>query len=137
MIGGIPPYSLEKFAFQFPALALCAGGAQLGGDRDLDLGVFLAARLAVALLPPVELEATAVAGRAERAQVWLSGLTMPQPARMAIMRVIEATTAGPEHTAQAIGELAQTVVGHIDAPSQQALSDLVVRLRSYPGRRTE
>jgi hypothetical protein len=50
---------------------------------------------------------------------------------MALLRVIEATAAGPGNAAQAISELAQTVTGHIDAPSQQALSDLVVRLRVY------
>ena len=137
MIGAVPPYSLDKFAFSFPALALCAGSAQLGGDRDLDLAVFQVARLAVGLLAPVELDLAAVTARAERAQLWLSGLTMPQPARMALVRVIDATVAGPDHTALAIGELAQTVVGHIDAPSQQALSNLVTRLRTYPGRRTE
>ena len=131
MLGPTPPYALDTFPFHFPALALCAGRATLGGDRDLTLGVFTTARLAVALLPPVRLDATAVAGRADRAKFWLSGLTMPQPARMALLRVIEATVAGPGHAAEALLELGRTVTGHIDPPSQQEVGALAAKLHLY------
>lgn len=71
------------------------------------------------------------AGRADRAKTWLSGLTMPQPARMALLRTFDATAAGPQAAAEAIAELARTVVGHIDAPSQQELAELTGQLRLY------
>jgi hypothetical protein len=129
--GTAPPYALETVPLHFPALAQCAGRAPLGGDRDLILGVFVAARLAVALLPPVRLDMAAASGRAERAKAWLAGLTMPQPGRMATLRVIEATVAGPGHAAESLAELARTVVGHIDTQAQQELSDLVAQLRLY------
>jgi hypothetical protein len=131
VLGHTPPYALDIFPFQFPALALCAGHSPLGVDRDLTLGVFTIARLAVALLPPVRLDATAVAGRADRAKFWLSGLTMPQPARMALLRAIEATTAGPVPAAEALLEVGRTVTGHIDPHSQQEISALAARLHLY------
>jgi hypothetical protein len=56
---------------------------------------------------------------------------MPQPARMAILRAFDATASGPHAAAEAIAELSRTVTGHIDAPSQQELSDLVDQLRLY------
>lgn len=131
MLGPTPPYALDTFPFHFPALALCAGRAPLGVDRDLTLGVFTAARLVAALLPPVRLNAAAAAARADRAKFWLSGLTMPQPARMALLRVIEATLVSPGHAAATLIELGLTVTGHIDAASQQEVSALAAQLHLY------
>lgn len=126
-----PPYALDAPSFCFPTLALCAGRAVLGGDRDLVLGVFMAARLAQALLPPVRLERPAAMARAERAKMWLTGLTMPQPARMALLRAFDGTTATPDRAADAIDELARIVTGHVDAGGQQELTALATRLRLY------
>jgi hypothetical protein len=50
---------------------------------------------------------------------------------MAILRAFDATASGSHAAAEAIAELARTVTGHIDAPSQQELSDLVDQLRLY------
>lgn len=126
-----PPYALDTTTFCFPTLALCAGRAVLGGDRDLVLGVFMAARLAQALLPPVQLEKSHAAGRAERAKMWLTGLTMPQPARMALLRAFDGTGVSPDRAADAIDELARIVTGHVDAGGQQELTTLATHLRLY------
>lgn len=133
MPGTAPPYALETISFGFTTLALCAGRAVLGGDRDLVLGVFMAARLAQGRLPPIRLETAQAAGRAERAKLWLAGLTMPQPARMALLRAFDATAASPDKAADAIAELSRTATGHIDTASQQELNDLVAQLRLHYG----
>jgi hypothetical protein len=126
----LAPYALETTAFRFPAIATCAGRAPLGGDRDLALGVYTAARLALALLPPTLLDNGARGSRAERAKVWLSGLTMPQPARMALLRAFDATLIGAGATADALTELAQMITGHVDPASQQELAELASTLRA-------
>lgn len=135
MPGLTPPYALDTVPPPFPAIADAAGRAPLGGDRDLILGIFTAARLAGALLPPVELDASAARVRADRTKGWLSGLTMPQPARMSLMRVAEATAAGAGtasgRAAEALAELARTVTGHLDSAAEHELDGLIAHLRLY------
>src|SRR3954465_7167797 len=41
-----PPYAVPSTEFRFPALAALAGRAQLGGDREVALALYVAARLA-------------------------------------------------------------------------------------------
>ena len=133
MYAPVPPYALDAFRFRFPALAACAGRAPLGGDREMALATLEAARLAVALLPPVSLDRSSAGPRAERAKLWLTSLSMPQPARMAVLRAFDATGVGPRETAEALTELARTITGHVDAPSQQELVDLAAALAAPAG----
>ncbi len=132
MPGIAPPYALETFAFSLPALASCAGRAPLGGDRDLTLGVWMSARLALAMLPPISLSAVERTLRAEKAKQWLNGLPVPQPARMAFLRAFDASATYPPQAADALAELATTVTGHIDDASQREVAELIVRLRAAP-----
>lgn len=126
-----PPYSLDHVAFSAPALAEAAGAAQLGGDRELSIASFMAARLVLASLPPEPLSAEERMLRAERARQWLSALTMPQPARMALIRAIDASAASGLDAAASLRELAQMLTGHLPAPALRELAVLAERVRLY------
>ena len=126
-----PPYSLEAVAFPLPALADAAASAALGGDREMAIGSFLVARLMLAVLPPTQLAQGERLARAERARHWLSGLAMPQPARMALLRAVDASVAGGRDAAAALRELAQMLMGHLTPPALQELVALGDHLRLY------
>ena len=69
MIVSQPPYALAATPFRFPALASLAGRAALGGDREVALATYLAARLAHDTLPdrglsqPIRAERATAIGR--------------------------------------------------------------------------
>lgn len=126
-----PPYTLGTVSFAIPALAECAGAASLGGDREMALAAFMAARLMLGALPPILLPQPERAARAARAASWLSALTMPQPARMAILRAFDASAANSLEAAASLRELMQVLAGHLSAAASQELGALAERLRLY------
>lgn len=129
--GIAPPYSLDAITFCAPALAEAVGSAQIGGDRELALASLMVARLIIAALPPDPLSPQDRTLRAELARQWLSGLTMPQPARMALLRAMDASiTPGVDATA-ALRELAQMLTGHLPDAALRELVTLAERLRLY------
>lgn len=129
MLGLTPPYALEPFAFTLPALASCAGRAPNQPERDIALGVWMAARLSAGLIAPFNIPPIERATRAERARYWLNNLTLPQPARMALLRVFDATKMYPIIAADALLELSNTVVGYLDSQAQAELNNLISLLR--------
>jgi hypothetical protein len=117
--------------FSVPALAECAASAALGGDREMALAALMAGRLMLAALPPVQLPAAERSIRAERARSWLSALTMPQPARMALLRAIDASIEGGIEATASLRELMQVLTGHLTPDALQELGALAERLRLY------
>lgn len=100
------------------------------------LACLTAARLASALLPPLSLPVEDRTARAERARYWLSSLAMPQPARMALMRSIDATGGGDAAVAgDLIAEVATYLTGHLDAAASAELVALAAELRGEEGDR--
>lgn len=126
-----PPYSLDPVGFALPALAEAAGTAPLGGDREMALGAFMVARLMLAALPPTALPLAERTVRADRARHWLTALTMPQPARMALLRAMDASVATGFDAAAALRELAQVLAGHVSQPALAELVTLGDHLRLY------
>jgi len=117
--------------FSIPALAECAGSATLGGDREMALAAVMTARLMLAALPPTRLAQPERVIRAERARSWLSALTMPQPARMALLRAVDASVASGIEATASLRELMQVLTGHLSAAALQELGALAERLRLY------
>ena len=66
-----PPYALATTTFRFAALAALAGRAPLGGQREVALATYLAARLAQDVLPERGVPQTSRAERAVGAKSWL------------------------------------------------------------------
>ena len=129
MIGAAPPFSLDAPAFRFRALALLAGRAALGGEREMALATLMAARLAEGMLPSCPLSALARRGRAVGARVWFSTLTLPAATRIPLARLVEATE-GMERppVAAALSAFAEIAKPMLDTPSRAEISELITAL---------
>jgi hypothetical protein len=126
-----PPYSLEPVRFPLPALADSTQLATLGSDREMALGALMIARLMLSALPPTALGQLERADRAERVRNWLSALTMPQPARMALLRSVDASVNSGLEAAASLRELMHVLTGHLSPAALQELGVLAEQLRLY------
>lgn len=118
------PYSLERLAFPFPALAALAGRLPLGGGREVALASLLIARLAHGLRSPDPMSAPDRVARAASAKVWLASLALPAVARGPLARCIEATANSPLQVAGALRGLIAAATPHLDVAALQELERL-------------
>jgi len=95
------------------------------------LAALTTARLMLAAIPPTLLPQSERVTRAERARSWLSALTMPQPARMAILRAIDASVPGGMDAGASLRELMHVLTGHLSPAALAELGTLAERLRLY------
>jgi len=129
VIGAAPPFSLDAPAFRFRALALLAGRAALGGEREMALATLMAARLAEGVLPPCPLSATARRGRGVGARLWFSTLTLPAATRVPLARVVEATESDtPGLVADALAALIELARPQLDSPARAEMAELLTAL---------
>jgi hypothetical protein len=119
-----PPYALEPTPFRFPALASLAGRASLGGDREVVLATYLAARLAHDALPHRELTLELRAERAASAKTWLATLALPATTRSAIVALIEASGGDSAAVAPAIRGVLGATTNRLDRASRAELERL-------------
>jgi hypothetical protein len=126
----LPPYALAVPSFPLRALAALAGRAPLGGEREVALAAFMAARLAQELLSARPLAPAARATRVVAARGWLASLALPAGTRIPLARLIDACAAGgageegrgsPEEAAAAIGLLLPAAGPLLDPPSRAEL----------------
>jgi hypothetical protein len=82
---------LPAYVFRFRALAALAGRRPLGGDREVAVAAFVAARLVVGAAMPDPLPAEVRASRVAGARAWLAAVAVPTATRGPLVRVIEAT----------------------------------------------
>lgn len=114
--------------FRFPAVAALAGRAPLGGQREVALGTFLAARLALDTLPDRGLTPASRVDRALQARTWLSTMTLPSAVRSALLHVIDASTQEPAAAAEAVRALLGATASFLDARSKTELERLATAL---------
>jgi hypothetical protein len=94
------PYSLEPTLFSFPALAMLAGRAPLGGPREVALGCFLVGRIVRdCILSHQGFSLEQVEHRAAAAKHWLGSVAIQASVRIALGRLIDACAA---HDASAV-----------------------------------
>ena len=110
--------------FRFPAVAALAGRAPLGGQREVALGTFLAARLALDTQPDRGLPAPSRVERAAQAKTWLSTMTLPPPVRTALLQVIDASAHEAPAAAEALRGLLVAAASFLDARSRTELERL-------------
>jgi hypothetical protein len=125
----LPPYAVPPTEPRFPALAALAGRAQLGGDREVALALYLAARLVQDATGPAALNEAARAERATAAKSWLSTLALPAAIRPSIARLVE--TSGAADTSSLQDDLRAVVAsarGYVDIQSQAELDRLAKSL---------
>lgn len=113
-----PPYGLAAVRFPCRALAARAGRAPLGGEREAALACWLAARLAIAFLPPFPVDQPLRATRAAAARVWLAGSTLQAATRAALSRLVDASGGdSPPAAAAAIRRVIGAASAQLDAAS--------------------
>ena len=123
-----PPYAVEPTTFRFAGLASLAGRSALGGQREVALATYLAARLADDMLPGRGVSRELRAERAAHARNWLSTLALPANVRGGLSKLVEASSGEPAAAAQAIAELTALAAGFLDARSHAELDQLVATL---------
>ena len=128
MIVSQPPYDLAATPFRFPALASLAGRAALGGDREVALATYLAARLAHDALPDRGLSQPIRAERAVGAKSWLATLSLPAPIRTALARLVEASGDDARGVAPAVRAVIAAASSRLDPASRLELNRLVEML---------
>jgi hypothetical protein len=119
-----PPYAVPPTEFRFPALAALAGRAQLGGDREVALAVYLAARLAQDCHGGTELSEAARTERAASAKTWISTFAVPAAVRPSITRVIEGTAGSAPTIVEDLRALVASTRSYLDIQSQAELDRL-------------
>jgi hypothetical protein len=90
VFGISPPYAIPAPTFLFPGLAARAARGQLGGDRELALAAFVAARLAAGTTGPAALPPAVRAARAQHARAYFAALSLPPAARVPFARLADA-----------------------------------------------
>jgi hypothetical protein len=123
-----PPYAVEATAFRFAGLASLAGRSALGGQREVALATYLAARLAEDTLPDHGVSPAVRLERAAHAKVWLATLALPANVRGALTKLVEASSGEPAAAARATADVARTAASFLDVRAQSELEHLVSAL---------
>jgi hypothetical protein len=119
-----PPYALAPTPFRFPALASLAGRAPLGGDREVALATYLAARLAHDALADRGISQPVRAERASNAKTWLSTLALPASIRSPLLHLIEASGADASGVAAALRDTISAASSRLDPAARSELDRL-------------
>jgi len=93
---------LSVTTFRFAALAALSGRAPIGGQREVALATYLAARLADDVRHARGLSPATRAERAGNAKSWISNLALPANVRPALVRLVESSANDPAATARAV-----------------------------------
>lgn len=126
-----PPYTLATTPFRFRALSALAGRLPLGGERELAMAVFVAARLASGGLPPYALLGDVRRTRVSGMRPWIGALTLPAAARSAMTALAEASARDDRTSiATALDRITTLATPILDAASRAELQQLGKALRT-------
>ena len=100
----------------------------LGGQREVALATYLAARLAHDVLPARGLSEEVRSERAAGARTWLSTLALPAPVRPAFAQLLESTGGPPGRAAEAVRAVMAAASGVLDARARTELDQLAASL---------
>jgi hypothetical protein len=125
-----PPYSLATTTFRFAALAALAGRAPLGGQREVALATYMAARLAQDVLPERGVPQTSRAERAVGAKSWLATLALPNSVRPALAKLVDATATDQRATATAFRAATAATATFLDPRARSELDQLLSALEA-------
>jgi hypothetical protein len=120
----LPPYAVPPTEFRFPALAALAGRAQLGGDREVALAMYLTARLVHDATGAAGLSDSARADRAATAKTWISSFALPAAIKPPIVHLIESTATDSTSLGDELRTVVASVRTYLDIQSQTELDRL-------------
>jgi hypothetical protein len=119
-----PPYALSSTTFRFAALAALAGRAPIGGQREVALATYLAARLAHDVLPEKGLTQPVRVERAGNAKSWLSTLALPTPIRPALASLVDASGGDCAAVCPALRNVMAVTANFLDSAARSELDQL-------------
>jgi hypothetical protein len=135
MLAAKPPYALASTSFRFGALASLAGRAPLGGQREVALAVYVAARLADDVLPERGLSDEARVERAAGARHWVSMLALPTPlVRASLVKLFDASAGTRADVAEALGNVITVTAQYLEPASRGELDQLAKALSAARAR---
>lgn len=123
-----PPYALSSTTFRFAALAGLAGRAPIGGQREVALAAYVAARLADDVLADRGLSPATRAERAGHARHWLSTLALPATLRPVFALSVDASAGEQAGVAAAMRGVIAAAATFLDSPARQELEQLAASL---------
>ena len=100
----------------------------LGGQREVALATYLAARLAHDCLPERGLSDSVRSERANGAKTWLSTLALPAPVRPALAKLVESTSGQRAQTAEALRAVITVTANVLDSRARLELDQLAANL---------
>lgn len=120
------PYALEPTDFPFPALAMLAGRAPLGGPREVALACLVVGRIVLDATADREvLSSDQRQGRIQGAKHWLGSAAITTPLRAALFKLAESTATGERSAIKAALETVMTVTANqLDSAARLELGRL-------------
>ena len=126
-----PRFALAPTVFRFRALAALAGRLPLGGEREVAMATFVAARLAGGAVGGQSLTEEVRKARAAGARQWMGALTLPAATRSAVIQLAEASANGDrEGLAGCVERIAAQAAAVLDVSSRGELRLLAAALRA-------
>ena len=125
------PYAVVAPSFRFPALAALAGRTAIGGQREVALAAYLAARLAQDALPDRGLSPAVRAERASGARSWLSTLSLPQNVRTPLAQLMDASAQDVRDAAAALRPVMAVTASYLDRGARSELQNLASMLEEH------
>ena len=127
------PQSLAFRTLPFRALASLAARAPIGGEREVVLGCFMAARLALLAFETSTGEKASNEARGQRAvaaRVWFAGLALPATLRTLFGRLVDAS-AGDDRRELGfrLSAVAEAAARFLDDPARAEMNALLERVR--------
>jgi hypothetical protein len=127
-----PPYALEATPFRFPGLASLAGRAPLGGQREVALATYVAARLAHDVLPNRGVSQATRVERAAHARTWLANMALPANVRPALVKLVDASGGSANEVAKALRVAIDAATSFLNGPARSELDQLAKSLDAEP-----
>jgi hypothetical protein len=125
-----PPYALAPLSFRFAALAALAGRAPMGGQREVALATYVAARIADDTRPEHALSQPVRAERAGAARSWLSSLTLPTPLKAPLAQLVDASIGDSASAASALRGVMAVTANYLDSGARSELAHLADALET-------
>ena len=134
MLGLSPPQPLAFRTLPFRALASLAARSPMGGEREVVLGCFMAARLIAFAAHETDTRAASDESRSHRAaaaRTWFAGLALPATLRTLFAKLVDATAGNDRaEMARLLSAMNEAVGPLLDEPAHAELERLATMVSS-------
>jgi hypothetical protein len=104
----------------------------LGGQREIALATYLAARLVHDTLPERAVSPVTRTERAANARTWLSTLALPASVKPALAKMLECSAGSPDSAGPAVRNVTAVTAEFLDPGARFELEQLAASLGAKP-----